>query len=256
MAELDFGKTATDYSQHRDGFPPVLFERLAALGIGDRGQRVLDLGAGTGHLGRSLARRGCEVVGLDPSQELIDKARAIDEEQGVRVDYVVAKAERTMLDANSFDVVAAGQAWHWFDRPKAVREVKRVLRPQGRLVIAHFDWIPLPGNAVEATERLIEKYNPEWKLDGGTGLHPAWLTDVRAAGFCDVETFSVDLQVEYDHEGWRGRVRASAGVQASLSTDMVARFDEKLRRVLEDDFPDEPMTLLHCVWALTCRLHD
>jgi SAM-dependent methyltransferase len=250
---FDFGKTVDDYRRHRPGYPEELFDRLARAGVGDTGQRVLDLGTGLGYLARGLARRGCEVVGIDPSETLVNEARAIDEAEGTRIDYVVGNAERTMLDERSFDVVSAGQCWHWFDAAKVIREVKRVLRPRGFLAIVHFDWIPLKGNAVLATEQLIEKYNPEWTLGGGTGVHPRFLTDVRAAAFSDVQTFSFDLPMPFTHEGWRGRVRASAGVKASLSPDMVARFDEQLRRKLEDDFADEPMSLPHCVWALTCR---
>ncbi len=250
--KVDFGLTATDYGQHRPGFPEELFDRLSRMGIGDRGQRVLDLGAGTGHFGRGLARRGCEVVGLDPSAPLIEEAKRIDAEEGLRIDYLLGAAERTMLDENSFDVVSAGQCWQWFDSNKAMREIKRVLRPKGRLVIAQFDWLPLPGNAVEATEKLIEKYNPEWDLGGGSGLHPQAITDVRRAGFTDVESFSFDVALAFSHEGWRGRVRASAGVKASLSPDMVARFDEQLRRKLEDEFPNQPLLMPHCAWALLC----
>ena len=69
--------------------------------------------------------------------------------------YVTARAEQTDLPDASFDVVTAGQCWHWFDRPKAAQEVRRLLVSKGWLVIAHFDWIPLPGNVVEATEKLI-----------------------------------------------------------------------------------------------------
>jgi SAM-dependent methyltransferase len=172
----------------------------------------------------------------------------------VRIEYVEGRAERTMCDDASFDGVMAGQAWHWFDRPLAIREVKRVLRPGGWLLIAHFDWLPLPGNVVELTEELIDTYNPEWQLGGGTGVHPAWLTDVRSAGFTAVETFSFDTLIRYSHEAWRGRVRASAGVQASLSPDEVSRFDERLRRALVERFPNEPLEVPHCVWALICRL--
>ena len=52
--QVDFGRTAADYARHRAGFPEELFERLVARGIGRAGQRVLDLGSGTGSLGLAL----------------------------------------------------------------------------------------------------------------------------------------------------------------------------------------------------------
>lgn len=250
---VDFGKTAADYGRYRAGFPDALFTRLAALGIGLRGHRVLDLGTGTGTLARGFARRGCDVTGLDPSAPLLEEAARLDHAAGVTIRYVIATAEATGLPAASFDVVSAGQCWHWFDRGRAAPEARRLLVPAGRLVIAHFDWIPLPGNAVEATERLIEQHNPEWKGGGGTGIHRAWLRDVAVAGFEQIETFSFDLQVPYSHEAWRGRIRASAGIAASLPPDAVARFDAELRDLLAQRFPDDPMLTPHRVFAVVCR---
>ncbi len=249
---IDFGKTAWDYSRHRAGFPPVFFERLAAYGIGTPGQRILDLGTGTGTLARGFALRGCIVTGLDPSAPLIEAARELDQTAGVTIQYVIARAEETGLPGANFDVVTAGQCWHWFERQKVAQEVRRLLVPHGRLVIAHFDWIPLSGNVVEATEKLIEQHNPAWKLGGGAGLYPAWLTDVAIAGFQDIETFSFDVQVPYSHEAWRGRIRASAGVAASLPPEQVARFDAELWDLLKERFPREPLEVPHRVFAVIC----
>jgi SAM-dependent methyltransferase len=251
---VDFGKTASDYVRYRVGFPDELYSRLLARGVGERGQRVLDLGTGTGTLARGFASRGCEVVGLDVAEALVSEARKLDGDAGVRIDYVVAPAEKTGLPAHSFDVVIAGQAWNWFDRNKAIKEVRRTAKPGGWFVLAHFDALPLPKNVVEASEELIQTYNPEWDPGPTTGLHPDWLDDVRRAGFIDVETFSIDLSVSYSHEAWRGRVRASAGVLGSLSSDTVARFDEKLGSTLVDRFPEEPLRVPHCLWALSCRV--
>jgi len=251
--KVDFGNTAQDYARHRAGFPNSFFERLAALGHVRPGDRALDLGTGAGTVARGLARLGCEATGLDPSTKLMNEAKGLDAEAGVTVGYVEGRAEATGMPDSSFDVVTAGQCWHWFDRPKAAAEARRILKPGGRLIIAHFDWLPLPGNVVDATEQLIIAHNPPWKVAaGGTGIHPKWTIDVAMAGFQGIETFSYDLDVPYSHEAWRGRIRASAGVAASLPPDKVAAFDEELGALLKRDFPADPVITPHRVWALTC----
>jgi SAM-dependent methyltransferase len=252
--DIDFGKTASDYGRYRAGFPASLFDRLAEFGIGQPGQRVVDVGTGTGTLARGFAFRGCTVIGIDPAEALLQQAQRLDQGTGVQVDYRVATAEATGLPDDFADVYAAGQCWHWFDRDRAASEAFRVLVAGGAIVLCHFDWLPLPGNIVEATEHLILEHNPEWRFAGGTGFHPEWARDLAVAGFEGIQTFSYDLAVEYTHEAWRGRIRASAGVAASLPPDRVAAFDQAHAALLDDDFPDEPLLVPHRVWAiLACR---
>jgi SAM-dependent methyltransferase len=247
---VDFGKTASDYGRHRAGFPARLFDELAARGVGRPGQTILDLGTGTGSLARGFARLGAAVIGLDPSAAMLAEARRLAAAEGVAVDFREGRAETTGLPDARFEVVAAGQCWHWFDRPAAAVEARRLLRPGGRLAICHFDWIPLAGNPVAATEALIEAHNPAWAGGGGTGLHPAWLADAAEAGFAGLETFSFDLAVPYSHAAWCGRIRASAGVGASLPPDAVERFDRDLAALLAERFPEDPLQAPHRAWAL------
>ncbi|MFQ5783439.1 MAG: class I SAM-dependent methyltransferase [Alphaproteobacteria bacterium] len=251
--EIDFGRTATDYGSFRAGFPEALFDRLAGHRIGAPGQRLLDLGTGTGALARGFARRGCRVTGLDRSAELIAEAARLDHEAGVEVRYVIGEAETTGLPDAAFDAVTAGQCWHWFDRKRAAREVRRLLVPGGRLAICHFDWLPLPGNVVDITEKLIKAHNPDWGFDGMTGIHADEPGDVAMAGFGDIETFSFDVAVPYTHEAWRGRIRASAGVGASLDPDAVARFDSTHAAFLKTRFRDDPLSVPHRCFAVVCR---
>jgi len=249
----DFGLTAGDYARHRAGFPASFFAGIEDFGVGRRGQTLVDLGTGTGTLARGFARRGCRVIALDPSAPMLEQARALDAAEGLTVDYRLGRAEETGLDAASAEVVTAGQCWHWFDRPRAAAEVARILRDDGTLVIAHFDWIPLAGNLVQATEALIEAHNPDWKLGGGHGLHPEWLRDLAESGFRHLETFSHDVAVPYTPESWRGRIRASAGVGASLGAAQVAAIDGALAVLLSTRFPGELLHVPHRVFAIVAR---
>ncbi|HJQ82726.1 MAG TPA: class I SAM-dependent methyltransferase [Candidatus Binatia bacterium] len=247
---VDFAPAAADYARYRVGFPASFFDRLATFGAGLRGQAVIDLGTGTGDLARAFARRGCRVIGIDRAPALLEQARALDRAARVAIDYRLATAEDTDLPGDSADVVTAGQCWHWFDRPAAMREAARLLRDDGRLVIAHFDWLPLAGNVVEATERIIKRHNWTWRRGGGNGMHPGWLRELGEAGYRDLASFSYDVEVPYTPEAWRGRVRASAGVAASLSTRRVRAVDRGVAALLARDFPEPTLLIPHRVFAI------
>ena len=242
----DFGKTAVDYRKYRHGFPDEFFTRLQRIGLGTNGQKVLDLGTGTGTVARGFAMMGCSVVAIDPAEKLIEQAKGIDQELGVpTIDYVVGTAEDTKQPEHFFDVVVAGQCWHWFDADKAIEEIKRVLKPDGKLVIAHYDWVPENGSVPQISEALILKHNSGWKMGGGNGFYPRWVSQLLDAGFQNIETYSFEVNEHYSHEAWRGRIRASAGVSASLPQEQVVKFDEEHAAPLEQEFPEEPLRVPH-----------
>jgi len=250
---VDFGRTAADYSRFRQGFPAEFFERLRARDIGVPGQRVLDIGAGTGQMARGLALGGALVTALDQSADLLAAAAQLDREAGVEVAQVQAAAESSGLATGAFDLVTAAQCWHWFDQAKLGPELNRLLTPGGQLVLAHLDWLPWNDNVVAATEALILEHNPVWTMGGGDGLPTHHVADVQRAGFVEVETCSYDLDLSYSHEAWGGRIRASAGVAATLDEEETEQFDAELGALLAESFPADPLDVPHRIFVLTAR---
>ena len=100
--------------------------------VGDQPLRVLDLGAGTGKLTRTLVDLGHDLVAVEPSAEMLAELRRVLPE----VEALTGSAEEIPLRHGSVDAVACGQAFHWFDPVQALPELARVLVPRGRLGLA------------------------------------------------------------------------------------------------------------------------
>jgi SAM-dependent methyltransferase len=125
--ELSFDNVAEEYERTRPTYPPAVLEALP-LGAD---AAVVDLGAGTGKLTRVLAARYRDVTAVEPLANM----RAMLERVAPGVMALAGSAERIPLDDGSVDGVFAAQAFHWFDKPVALPEIARVLRPGGVFAI-------------------------------------------------------------------------------------------------------------------------
>jgi SAM-dependent methyltransferase len=242
---VDFDRTADDYDRYRTTFPARLFTELTARGIGLPGLRVADLGTGTGILARGFAAAGCHVTGVDVAAELLAKAR----EHGPGVTYRQAPAEDTGLPGGVWDVVSAGQCWHWFDRSAVAAEARRLLVAGGALVVCYRDYRLVPGGVCDAGEALVLAHNPEWELAGARFPRATWAAELAAAGFAEVTPFGFDVDVTFTHDQWRGRMRSSNGVAGSMSPERVVAFDTDLARLLREHHP-EPLVVPHEIWGI------
>ena len=131
-----FESVAAEYERHRPGYPEEAL-RWAADQLGlDPGARVLDVGAGTGKLTRGLIALGFEVVAVEPGAPMLDQLRtAVPEAEALE-----APAESIPLQDETVDAAFAGQAYHWFDRERALPELQRVIKADGGLVLLWNWW--------------------------------------------------------------------------------------------------------------------
>src|SRR5690349_1276602 len=98
------------------------------------GERILDVGTGTGLAARRAAQRGADVVGIDLGAELIETARALAGREQLRIDFRVGDAEQLPFDDASVDGIVSTFGVMFVGRPQeAARELARVCRPGGRI---------------------------------------------------------------------------------------------------------------------------
>ena len=130
MAEFKdhFSGHAASYAAYRPGYPPRLFEILAAL---PRERRLAwDSGTGSGQAAVALADHFERVVATDPSEPQISHALPHP-----RIEYRLGKAESSGLESGSVDLATAAQAFHWYDFEAYFAEVERVLAPGGVVAV-------------------------------------------------------------------------------------------------------------------------
>ncbi|WP_298356799.1 class I SAM-dependent methyltransferase [Rhodoblastus sp.] len=110
----------------------LMFDLLGALA----GARVLDIGCGDGALVRAFAALGATAVGVDPDPAMLSIARKLAEEAHVQATFLQGRAESLPFPDASFDVATAMTVLCFIpDAKAAVREMARVVRPGGRLVL-------------------------------------------------------------------------------------------------------------------------
>ena len=214
---LAFDALAEDYDLGRPPWPASLLEHLA-------GETALDLAAGTGKLTARLVERFAVVHAVEPLAGM----RAVLARNVSAAHVAEGTAERIPLDDASVDAAFVAEAFHWFDSRAAVRELARVLRSGGTLLVCFNDWLgfepELPA-AFRETHRTAASSLPapggpkvqtgEWKLGfEGSPFSPleeehhrhSWTTTRESVAAYFVSTSSMASLPEEERVSLRARL--------------------------------------------------
>ncbi len=168
MSALDptgrFSSRVDDYVRYRPSYPAEIVELLARECGLSLESTVGDIGSGTGFLAKLFLDFGCAVVGVEPNKEMREAGEHILA-QYQRFTSVDGRAEQTGLADASVDLIAAGQAFHWFDPTATRAEFRRILRGP-RWVALIWNERLVTGEFLAGYENLALRYGPDYsKID-------------------------------------------------------------------------------------------
>jgi SAM-dependent methyltransferase len=221
----DASETKSPAEFYEAFFVPAMFAPLADIVVGragiEPGQRVLDVACGTGVVARRAAARagaGGQVTGLDLREGMIARARSLPAPDGAAIEWRLGDAAALDLPDAAFDRVICQQGLQFFpDRPRALAEMHRVLKPGGRLVLAvwlgyeqqgiiadlteaeirHLARVGVPQEEVVAAFSLGDR-DELARLVAGAGFPGAEIEEVEiTADFPDPDRFVANVEAAY-----------------------------------------------------------
>jgi SAM-dependent methyltransferase len=209
-SKLRFSNRVENYVKYRPGYPTGVIATLVDSAALASHSVVADIGSGTGLFARLFLELGCRVIGLEPNLEMREAGERILASFPNFIS-LAGSAEATGLEASSVDFVTAGQAFHWFDRPRARLEFARILKPGGWVVLAwnerRLDSTPF----LEAYEALLLQFGTDYTTVNHLNVEndPSAIPDFFGGPFREAR---FDNLQRFDFEGVKGRLLSSSYV--------------------------------------------
>jgi SAM-dependent methyltransferase len=203
-----FSSRVDNYLRYRPGYPLAILDVLrSACGL-TADSIIADVGCGTGFLARVFLEYGSRVFGIEPNKEMREAGERFLQDCP-KFMSLPGTAEDTSLPEHSVDFVTAGQAAHWFDRERARREFRRILKPRGWTVLVWNDRATDATEFLREYEQLLQTYGVDYHEVRRVDLEMASaIASFFAPNPVRKETFS--NRQEFGFEGLQGRLLSSS----------------------------------------------
>lgn len=228
MRRGDFSDLAGAYAEARPGYPAALVDRLVARAGVRPGDPVADLGAGTGIFTRMLAARGLAVLAVEPSAAM--RAQA---EPHPSVCWREGTFEATGLPEACVVWAVAAQAFHWADPPRALPEIRRILRAGGLFTALWNERQTERSPLVRWVRAAIERIVPEFPFSYQEADPAPILTSTGHFG--DVEVHEEEHVVPMDRARFLRLWQSHNLLNSTAGPDRFARFLDELTRHLDEE---------------------
>ncbi len=223
---FDFGKTSAAYAKYRDIYPKLMYENLTSLGVGTDGSNWLDIGTGTGVIPLNLYSNGANITGIDISAEQIKTAKILAAEKHIgNVNFIVSPAEATPFADNSFDCITAAQCFWYFDKDKAITEIKRIIQSGGTFIKIYMSYT-LNDEIAKKSHELVKTMNKNWTPDASGSK------DIYNHPFENGNVEVFECYLPFTRDSWHGRMLACRGTMASMDKKTLAEWNERHNKLL------------------------
>jgi len=231
-----FAGTVDYYDRYRLAFTNRLIQRVISLAGPKPGDRVLDLGCGTGMLAVALARAGMAVTAMDPEARMLEAARASALAAGVTVTWALGGSEALKPGMGRFRLAVLGRSFHWMDRTATLAALEQVVTDG--VVLFHDAHPPVAENGwFEILCDIQKKYRARSPKEFKGG-HKRYEPFLFASAFGQIDTLSVTIRQALTLEDILGRafsMPASSPVKLGAAKDEFAgRLSAALRELAPD----------------------